>query len=230
MTGEVEANLHALRDAIDDELRRCGRSPESLTLVGVAKRQPHARVVAAIEAGLRDVGESYLQEARAKFEDLPPVRKHFVGHIQTNKAAAIAELFGLVQSVDREEAGTALARAAQRLDKVLPVLIQLNISPVERYGCPPEQAERLADTLRAQPSLRFDGVMAIGPHTGDRATIAKAFELAAMTLGRVGGTTLSIGMSGDWPEAVRAGSTMVRIGEALFGSRRAPQERREERG
>jgi hypothetical protein len=101
----------------------------------------------------------------------------------------------------------------------LPVLLQLNVTPSERFGCPPEEAERLADRLRALPGLHLDGVMAMGPLTQDRDAVLRAFELAAMTWRRVGGSTLSIGMSGDWREALQAGSTMVRIGEAIFGPR-----------
>jgi pyridoxal phosphate enzyme (YggS family) len=212
-----------LRRAIDDEARRCGRDPADVTLVGIGKRQSVKAIAAAIEAGLSDLGESYLQEGQRKFPSLPPVRKHFVGHLQTNKAKPIAAAFDIVQSVDRAQAGAALSKAAIDVGKELPVLMQLNVSPVERYGCPPDQADRLAETLRGQPGLRFEGVMAIGPLTDDRDTILRAFELAAKTLGRVGGSTLSIGMSGDWREAIRAGSTMVRIGEALFGSRPAKE-------
>jgi PLP dependent protein len=219
MSAGIAQRYHNLRDALDDELRSCGRDPGSVTIVGVAKRQPPEAVAAAVAAGMRDVAENYFQEAQRAFALLPPVRKHFVGHLQTNKAKAIAALFDVVQSVDRAEAGVALAKAAQQLGKELPVLLQLNISPVERFGCPPEEAERLAETLRMQPGLRLDGVMAIGPLTQDRERVLQAFELAAKTLGRIGGSTLSIGMSGDWREAVRAGSTMVRIGEALFGAR-----------
>jgi PLP dependent protein len=213
----------SLRHAIDDELRRCGRDPAGLTLVGIAKGQPREAVVAAIQAGLGDVGESYLQEARRRLSWLPPVRKHFVGHVQTNKAKAVAAAFDVVQSVDRAEAGVALARGAREAGKELPVLLQLNISGVERFGCPPGEADGLAETLREQPGLRLEGVMAIGPLTADRDAIFRAFELAAKTLTRIGGSTLSIGMSDDWREAVRAGSTMLRIGEALFGSRLAKE-------
>jgi PLP dependent protein len=213
----------SLRRAIDDEVRRCGRDPAGVTLVGIVKAQPAAAIVAAIEAGLRDVGESYLQEARTRLSSLPPVRKHFVGHLQTNKANAIAAAFDVVQSVDRAQAGAALARGAREAGKELSVLLQLNVSGVERFGCSPAQAERLAETLREQPGLRLDGVMAIGPLTEDRDAILRAFELAAKTLARIGGSTLSIGMSHDWREAVRAGSTMLRIGESLFGSRPAKE-------
>ncbi|MBV8491572.1 MAG: YggS family pyridoxal phosphate-dependent enzyme [Candidatus Eremiobacteraeota bacterium] len=196
-----------------------GRAPESVTLVGVSKKQPAEAIAAAVGAGLTDIAENYLQEASAKFAGLPPVRKHFIGHVQTNKAKAIIGLFDAVQSVDRPSADTALGKAAAAAGKVLPVLLQVNISPVERFGCPPQEAERLAELVREQPGLRLEGVMAIGPLDASRDEILRAFELAAKTLGRVGGTTLSVGMSGDWREALRAGSTMLRIGEALFGER-----------
>jgi pyridoxal phosphate enzyme (YggS family) len=216
--------FQTLRLSIDEELRRIGRDPAGVTLVGISKGQPGETIAAAIEAGLTDIGESYLQEARGKLAALPPVRKHFVGHVQTNKAGAIAGAFDVVQSVDRIRAGEALSKAAVKLGKELPVLLQLNVSPSERFGCPPAQAGALAEMLRSLPGLRLAGVMAIGPVTGDRDAISRAFELAAMTLDRIGGSTLSIGMSGDWSEALRAGSTMLRIGEALFGPRQAKQE------
>ena len=222
----VSERLAALRGEIGEEARRCGREPAGITLVGIGKGQSPETISAAIAAGLHDLGENYLQEASRKFAELPPVRKHFVGHLQTNKARAVAALFDVVQSVDREAVGAALSRAALELGKELPVLLQLNISPVERFGVLPDAAERLAEALREQPGLRLDGIMAIGPLGADRQTNLRAFELAAMTLRRIGGSTLSIGMSGDWREAIRAGSTMLRIGEALFGPRPAKEDRR----
>jgi pyridoxal phosphate enzyme (YggS family) len=219
----VAERYAALRRDIDGEVRSCGRDPAAVTLVGVSKGQTAETVAAAVRAGLADVGENYLQEARSKLARLPPVRKHFVGHLQTNKAKAIVAAFDVVQSVDRPQAGAALSRGALEAGKMLPVLLQLNISPIERFGCPPSEADRLAESLREQPGLRLLGVMAIGPASADRDAILRAFELAARTLARIGGSTLSIGMSGDWREALRMGSTMLRIGEALFGSRRAKE-------
>jgi pyridoxal phosphate enzyme (YggS family) len=219
MTQGVKERYRALCSAIDEELLREGRDPGGVTLVGVGKRQPPDIIAEAIEAGLTDLGESYLQEARRKFPLLPAVRKHFIGHVQTNKAKAIAAAFDVVQSVDRAEAGVALGRAAQERGSVLPVLLQLNVTPSDRFGCRPDEAERLAESLRGQAGLRLEGVMAMGPLGAERDAILRAFELAAKTLARIGGSTLSIGMSGDWREALQAGSTMLRIGEALFGQR-----------
>jgi PLP dependent protein len=220
MTVAQEDRYRALLGAIDRELEACGRSRGSVTLVGVTKKQPLENVLPALRAGLHDIGENYVREAEGKFAGLPAgVTKHFIGHVQTNKAKAIVALFDAVQSVDRIEAGKALAKAATAAGRELPVLLQLNISPTERFGCPPAEAAGLAEALRAQAGLRLEGLMAIGPLTPNRDEISRAFALAAKTLDRIGGKTLSIGMSDDWREAVRAGSTMVRVGTALFGGR-----------
>jgi uncharacterized pyridoxal phosphate-containing UPF0001 family protein len=129
------------------------------------------------------------------------------------------ELFDVVQSVDGLATATALSRAATSLGKRLPVLLQVNVSPSERFGCAPGDAPALADAIRSLEGLQLDGVMAIGPISDDREEIRSAFGLAAKTFARVGGSTLSIGMSSDWREALQAGSTMLRIGTALFGPR-----------
>lgn len=207
---------------IEDELRACGRAPGSTTLVGIAKLQPIERVRDAIDVGLTDVGYNRLQEAQlafARLPALPAMRKHFVGHVQTNKAKGIVELFDLVQSVDRLDAGLALAQAAERAERTLEILVQVNVSGTPRFGCLPSEAPALAEWLRALRGLHVRGVMAMGPHPADRREIARAFEIAAKTFALVGGSTLSIGMSGDWREGIRSGSTMVRIGTALFGER-----------
>ncbi len=213
----------ALRGEIDRELAAHGRPRESLSILAVSKKQPLAAIREAHAAGLRLFGENYLQEAAEKFAPLraegQPLELHFIGHLQSNKAAKIAALVDCVQSVDREEAASALERGAERAERRLPVLLQLNISPSERFGCLPADAPRLAERIRAHAHLRLDGVMAVAPITTDRGAISAAFEQAAKTFALVGGTTLSIGMSGDWREAIAAGSTMLRIGSALFGAR-----------
>jgi pyridoxal phosphate enzyme (YggS family) len=215
LTGRVAE----LRARIAEAAQRCGRSGDAVTLVGVTKKHPREAVLEAIAAGLTDLGENYLQEARAKFAGLPPVRKHFIGHVQTNKAKAIVETFDVVQAIDRLEAGLAIAKAARALGKPVRALLQINISPTERFGLAPADAPALAARLRADEGLAIDGVMAIGPVTDDRAEILKAFRRAAEASEAVGGGTLSIGMSGDWDEAIRCGSTMLRIGTAIFGER-----------
>lgn len=214
----LAVRIASMRELIAVAAREAGRLPSDITLVGVTKKQSREAVLAAIEGGLSDVGENYEQEARQKYAGLP-VRKHFIGHVQTNKAKAIVAAFDVVQSIDRLEAGRSIAKAARALGKPIRTLLQINISPVERYGVLPQDAAALATRLRDDEGLAVDGVMAIGPNSSDRAAIAQSFEQAARTLRAVGGEVLSIGMSGDWREAIRSGSTMLRIGTAIFGAR-----------
>ncbi len=215
----MEQRIDAMRERLASAARRAGRLSDAVTLVGVTKRQPREVVDAALACGLTDLAENYVQEARAKLAGIAPARTHFIGHIQTNKAKAIVETFDVVQSIDRLDAGRAIARAARALGKPIRALVQVNISPIDRYGVAPEDALALARTLRDDEGLEIAGVMAIGPNTDDRAAIAAAFALAARTYAQIGGDTLSIGMSADYEEAIASGSTMVRIGTALFGSR-----------
>jgi len=213
--GTVAERVAALRERVDEVAVASGRERGSVAILAVTKTQPRAAVLAVLDAGLTDVGENYVQEARGKYDGLPPCTKHFVGHVQTNKAKAIATLFDVVQSVDRLDAGLALAKAARDAGRRLRVLVQVNVSPAERFGAAPADAPALAARLRAE-GLAVDGVMAIGPLQGD---VDAAFATARAAFDRVGGTTLSLGMSGDWERAVRSGSTMVRLGTAIFGPR-----------
>ncbi len=213
--GTVAERVAALRERVDEVAVAAGRERGSVAILAVTKTQPREAVLAALDAGLTDVGENYVQEARGKYDGLPPCTKHFVGHVQTNKAKAIATLFDVVQSVDRLDAGLALAKAARDAGRRLRVLVQVNVSPAERFGAAPADAPALAARLRAE-GLAVDGVMAIGPLQGD---VDAAFATARAAFDRVGGTTLSLGMSGDWERAVRSGSTMVRLGTAIFGPR-----------
>ena len=219
-TESIAERVATLRDRVDAAARSAGREPGSIAILAVTKTQPRDAVISAIEAGLIDIGENYVQEAQAKYAALPPSTKHFIGHVQTNKSKAIVSLFDVVQSVDRLAAGLALAKAARSLGRTPRVLVQVNVSPTERFGASPAEAPELAARLRDE-GLDVDGVMAIGPLEGD---VDAAFESARATFERVGGTTLSLGMSGDWERAIRHGSTMVRVGTAIFGPR-SPRER-----
>jgi pyridoxal phosphate enzyme (YggS family) len=215
--GERVKNFRARVDAV---AAAAGRPPDSVRILGVTKMQPRESVLAALDAGLTDIGENYFQEARDKLAALPTARTHFIGHMQTNKAKPIAALFDVVQSVDRLDAGLALAKAARASGKPLSVLVQVNISPSERFGVAPDEAAGLAARLRDE-GLIVDGVMAIGPITENLAETDAAFARAADIFGAVGGATLSLGMSGDWERAIVHGSTMIRLGTAIFGPRPA---------
>jgi len=216
-TGTVAERVATLRERVDEVALASGRGRGSVAIMAVTKAQPREAVLAALDVGLDDIGENYVQEARTKYAGLPPCTKHFVGHVQTNKAKAIASLFDVVQSVDRLEAGLALAKAARDAGRRLRVLVQVNVSPTERFGAAPGDAPALAARLR-DLGLAVDGVMAIGPLDGN---VDIAFDVARTVYERVGGSTFSLGMSGDWERAIAYGSTMIRIGSAIFGPRPA---------
>ena len=218
-TETVAERVATMRGRIDAIAVAAGRARGSVAILAVTKTHPRDAVLAALDAGLTDVGENYVQEARAKYVDVPPCAKHFVGHVQTNKAKAIVSLFDVVQSVDRLDAGLALAKAARDAGRSLRVLVQVNVSPAERFGARPADAAHLAARLRDE-GLAVDGVMAIGPVEGD---VDAAFAAARAAFDQVGGSTLSLGMSDDWERAVQHGSTMVRLGTAIFGPRPAKE-------
>lgn len=225
----LEAPMHAsttiadrvdrLRKEVAEVTRAANRNPEEITIVAVSKLKPRELVFDAYEAGVRAFAENHVQEALPKLSGLPrDAQRHFIGHIQTNKAKPIAAEFDLVQSVDRLEAGLALAKASRALGKTLRVLVQLNVSSAERQGMQPEQAPATAEQLRAE-GLDVAGTMAMAPFTDDRRIVRDAFLRAAEAHARIGGPILSLGMSADWPIAIECGSTMIRIGTAIFGPR-----------
>ena len=215
----LAGSLATLRVRIADAAHRAGRAPSEITLVGVTKKQSRAALDAALAAGLTDIAESYVQEATEKLAGFSGARKHFIGHVQTNKAKSIVATFDMVQSIDRFDAGRAIAKASRALGKSVETLVQVNVSSTDRFGVDPKDAGALAKRLRDDEGLQIDGVMAIAPNTEDRAEIVRAFERAAAAFADVGGNTLSIGMSADWEEAIACGSTMLRIGTAIFGAR-----------
>lgn len=223
----IAENLIVIHQRIAQAAERSGRKPDAIRLVAVTKTQPAAVVRAAIEAGAREIGENYVQEAEAKLGELGPipVTRHLIGHLQRNKAGKAAALFDVVQSVDSLELARALGRRAEALGKTLAVLLEVNISGEEsKFGVPPEQALDLAGQVVTVSGLEFKGLMGIGPLSGDERETRRSFQLLAKLWGELPAEhrqVLSMGMTGDFEWAIAEGSTMVRIGTALFGARRS---------
>jgi hypothetical protein len=232
----VAARLAAVQGRIAAAARRAGRGEGEITLVGVAKRQPAERVAAACRAGLRCVGESYLQEARARIprvrallaeSGIPAPRWHFVGRLQRNKAREVARRFDVVESVDREELGRELERGAQEREGPLEVLLQVDLSGEPRKGgVAPEALPELLAASAGWTHLRVVGLMAIPAAASDPEASRPAFaRLRALRDGlraRPAGASLrelSMGMSADFEVAIEEGATWVRVGTALFGAR-----------
>jgi pyridoxal phosphate enzyme (YggS family) len=222
------ANLQAIRGRISEALQGDSRA---VTVVAVSKSQPPEALRAAFAAGARDFGESYVQEAVAKVAALGNlgIRWHFIGHLQGNKARDVAENFDWVHGVDRLRIAAALSKARPAGRGDLDICIQVNISgEATKGGVAPEEALALAREVAALPRLRLRGLMGMASATGDEAEQRAQFRRLretrdALAAAGIALDTLSMGMSQDYQAAVAEGSTLVRIGTAIFGDRTGQQ-------
>lgn len=226
-------NISAVRAEIQGAAQTAGRNANAVMLLAVSKGQPVEAIAAAVAAGVRDFGESHVQEALQKMAALNQecLRWHFIGAVQSNKTRAIAEHFDWLHSLDRLSIAERLARQRPRGMAPLDVCLQVNIDrEATKAGVKPDQLEALALAVAALPNLRLRGLMAIPrPRvTGER---RQPFRELASLLARLRATsprfagldTLSMGMSADLDAAIAEGATIVRIGRAIFGPRPDPQ-------
>ena len=223
----IQENLIKLRSRVKAACERCGRRPEEITIVGVTKTYPAHVVTDVVAAGLSDIGESRIQEAEAKFGQTGHIaRYHLIGHLQSNKAKKAVQLFDVIQSVDSFDIANEISRRAGELEKSIEGLIEINSSGEEqKYGVGPERALDLMAQVMALPHLRVVGFMTVGPLTDEPMRIRESFSLCHELFERAQRdfgpqiTTLSMGMSLDFEIAIEQGSTLLRIGTSLFGSR-----------
>ncbi|WP_242346894.1 YggS family pyridoxal phosphate-dependent enzyme [Anaeromyxobacter terrae] len=194
--------------------------PARVTLVAVSKTQPAAAIREAYAAGQRDFGENYAQEWREKadaLQDLPGLRWHFIGGLQTNKVKYLAGRVAYVHTVDREELARELSRRFAQKGAVARVFLEVNTGgEASKAGCAPGEAPALAAAIRALPAIELVGVMGIPPPEDDPRPHFRALRALRDGLGLA---ELSMGMSGDWRVAVEEGATFVRVGTAIFGAR-----------
>lgn len=215
----IQDNLNAIKNTLK----------EGVTLIAVSKTKPKEAIMEAYLAGQRDFGENKMQELKGKIDELPSdIRWHFIGGLQRNKCKYLDERVALVHSVDRLSLARAISRNAQNKGYVQDILLQVNIGQEEsKGGCPPEELANLAREVRELPGLRIRGLMALIPDTDEEAGQKEYFSAMqelfrqekASTAGRHEMEILSMGMSGDYQAAMACGSTMVRIGSAIFGAR-----------
>ena len=227
----ISDNLAQILETIGQSARKVGRNPQDIKLIAVSKMIGVDLMRQALESGQTLFGENYLQEAADKIDLFPPtVNWHFIGHLQSNKAKQAVELFDVIETVDRWKIAKALDIHAKNQRKRLSVLIQVNTGrEKQKSGVLPEAAEGLLRQVAQESDLRVLGLMTMPPFCHDpeksrpyfRELKDLAKRLAALNLfadnGRV---ELSMGMSGDYPIAVEEGATLVRVGTALFGTRK----------
>lgn len=220
----VAENLREVLGHIANAAKAAGRSPEDVTLVAVSKSQPPERIEAALLAGYRIFGENRVQEAEGRWPELrtryPGIVLHFIGHLQSNKAAEAVALFDVIQSIDRPKLARELAKEIERQGKRPRCFVQVNTGEEpQKGGALPADADALVALCRDELGLPVEGLMCIPPLDEDP---APHFALLATMAKRLGLAKLSMGMSADYEIAVRLGATHVRVGTAIFGERAAP--------
>ena len=219
--------VRLVRNRIETATRDAGRSVDSVTLLGVSKGQSANSIRAVAEAGVRDIGESYLQEALGKIEELKdlPVTWHFIGRVQANKTRVIAGHFDWVHGVERLKIAERLSEQRPFHAPPLNVCLQVNIGGEEsKGGVNVAELPALAASVGTLPRLKLRGLMCIPPDEDDPTRQRMWFgamrrALEDLNVAGAGLDTLSMGMSGDFEAAIAKGATIVRIGTALFGER-----------
>jgi len=243
---EIAASLAEVRARIGAACRAAGRSPDEVTLIAITKTFPATDIRLLSSLGVRDVGENRDQEAAPKAAECADLRDlltwHFVGQLQTNKAASVARYADVVHSVDRLRLVTALGAAARKAGRTLTCLVQVSLDgDPARGGAVAEQVPAIADRVAGEAGLELGGVMAVAPQgagpqgagpqgagpqgagsqgIGALAAFERLAEIASgVRAAHPGAVMISAGMSGDLEDAIRAGATHVRVGTALLGGR-----------
>ena len=222
----IKERFERIQSQIVDTCRQCGRDPSDVTLMAVTKTVPAELVNEAIDAGISLLGENRAQELLQKFESyrLPAEQIHFIGHLQTNKVRQIIDKVGMIESVDSLKLAKEIDHCSAAHGKIMEILLEVNLArEVSKSGVLPEKIDEVLEGISSLSHLKLRGIMVIPPVLEG----ARYFEQAEKLLIDIQGkkldnrnvNILSMGMSSDYLEAIRFGSTVVRIGRGLFGER-----------
>jgi len=227
---DIKENVVSVRERIASACRRCGRRPEGVKLLAISKTFPAECIRVAYEAGLREFGENRVQEAQAKRPALSDlgITWHLVGHLQTNKARTARELFHWIHSIDSFRLAQKLEQAASPASGRLPVLLEVNLGGEEsKAGVGEREIIPLVEQVSHLATLELRGLMVIPPFRDDPEQVRPYFrrlrelahEIEARNMPNVAMRELSMGMSHDFEVAIEEGSTIIRVGTAIFGVR-----------
>ncbi len=227
----MKTRLENVLNRIKNAALACGRDPETIRLVAVSKTIPADMVKEAIEAGVKILGENYIQETRKKFDALSsyPVSWHFIGHLQTNKAKYAVRLFDLIHSVDSLKLAHELNKQAKKINKIQEILIQVNISMEStKSGIYEQDALGLIQDISRLENLSVKGLMTMPPFFDEPERARPYFsalrklrdQIKKESIPNIATDELSMGMTGDFEAAIDQGASLVRIGTAIFGKRK----------
>ncbi|HAJ73438.1 MAG TPA: YggS family pyridoxal phosphate-dependent enzyme [Lachnospiraceae bacterium] len=225
----LQDNYYQVEDRVKKACLRAGRDRKEVTLIAVSKTKPVSMLEEIYETGERDFGENKAQELKMKYENMAKdIRWHMIGHLQTNKVKYIADKVAMIHSVDSVRLAEVISREAGKHDRVLPVLIEVNVAEEEsKFGVRVQDAEALIRQIAELPNIHVNGLMTIAPFVDDpgenRLVFRKLKELsvdiASKNINNVSMIDLSMGMTGDFEVAIEEGATLVRVGTAIFGAR-----------
>ena len=229
----IAGNIRYIRERIARTAESCGRRPEEITLLAISKTFPCEAIAEALAAGISRFGESRVQEAETKIPHFSGAGRsnpewHLIGHLQSNKTRRAVELFDVIQSMDSAKLAAQISQAALGLGKIIPVFVQVDLGGEEtKFGAPPEEIPEIIEAISGLKGVRIDGLMTIPPYFENQEDARPYFhrlrelgeKLETEQPGCLGKRHLSMGMSHDFEAAIREGSTIVRVGTAIFGTR-----------
>lgn len=229
-SSDIQERAKALFEQVALAAQQAHRSPSDIRLMAVTKTNSAQRVNEAIAAGITLLGENRAQELLEKYDDYHKdgCEIHFIGHLQTNKVRSIIDKVSLIQSVDRLSLAEKIDHCAKEMGRVMPVLVEVNIGDEEtKSGVAPQQLPEFLAQIASFSGIKIKGLMCIPPNAPDNLTKERYFaqmyrhfiDIKAKKMDNVCMDILSMGMSYDFPLAIKQGSTIVRIGRALFGER-----------
>ncbi len=219
---DIEANIEVVKERIAHACQRVGRSPDEVTVVAVTKTVEPSAIATAFRLGIRHFGENRVQEAEEKIGQLsglePSPTWHMVGHLQTNKVKVAVEIFDIIHSLDSIRLAEAISR---RTGKTLPVLLEVNVSgEASKHGFPVSEVEPALKLISQMPKINIKGLMTIAPMVSAE-QVRPVFRKLRSLRDSFRLEHLSMGMTDDFEVAVEEGATLVRIGRAIFGERKA---------
>ena len=223
----IKENFLRVMERIERAAQRVGRDPKEVKLVAVSKTVEVDRIKEAIEAGVTILGENYVQEAQKKIEEIGrPVVWHFIGHLQSNKAKYAVRLFDMIHSIDTLPLAQELNRRGQQINRVIEVMIEVNISGEEtKFGADEERVLGIAKGILSLDHLSLEGLMTMPPYF-DSPEMSRPYYIKLRDLKEkmakegISLKELSMGMSNDFEIAIEEGATYVRVGTAIFGARK----------
>ena len=225
----VYENYKEIASIVDETCTSCGRAREDVTLIAVSKTKPVELLQEAYHAGARDFGENKVQEIMDKYDKLPDdIRWHMIGHLQTNKVKYIADKVYMIHSVDSVKLALEINKQALKVNRVIPVLIEVNIAGEDsKFGVKPSECEALIREIHTFSGIAVKGLMAVPPFVDDPEENRQHFQVLKQlsvdimqkNIDNVCMDFLSMGMSGDYAVAIEEGANLVRVGTSIFGER-----------